>query len=77
MSEWQPIETAPRDGAMVLLFVPDGETDDYDEVLGDYRPQAIFVGYWVSEHHWRLAHYSAFSFDPTHWMPLPRPPDAR
>lgn len=59
MSEWQPIETAPRDGTRVIVFVP--VLDDGD-VLGKslvfeacYRP-------W------------GWGCEPTHWMPLPDPP---
>ena len=63
--EWQPIETAPKDRFHVLLF---GD--------GPGFKQCSFVGYWY-EHDgvW-------FSFDhkpagqPTHWMPLPKAPNA-
>ena len=59
--EWQPIETAPRDGTHILVFnAPFGEVwqvsrraDQWvcvdDEVLGDDNQV-------------------------THWMPLPEPP---
>ena len=61
--EWQPIESAPRDGTEVLLVCVTGDigvcywrTDGKDN-----------QGYWT----WGLGH--SF-FGPTHWMPLPKPP---
>lgn len=72
--EWQPIETAPKDGTPVLLFEWRG--DPWEE------PEAnIFVGEW--DHHrdgelyktqWVCTEYEAFNHNPTHWMPLPPPP---
>lgn len=56
--EWQPIETAPRDGTCVLL----------------YRPEIIFSGYYGGAHAgWRhnAPTSPAMYPKPTHWMPLP------
>lgn len=84
MADWQPIETAPRDGTCVLLFVPGEQSQgQWDEELYDGcggEPEApILVGFWDKDHGrpgpwWQLAHYSAYCFKPTHWMPLPEPP---
>lgn len=70
---WQPIETAPKDGTLVLLYEPDN-----DEELIDAR---IFVGLWNDARDakfygtaWECAEYSAFNHYPTHWMPLPEAP---
>lgn len=71
MSEWQPIETAPRDGSPVLIIDATAKT-----------PQAYF-GHWHGE--WRLGSVEnwydedagyCLGFLPgaTHWMPLPEPP---
>lgn len=66
MGEWQPIETAPKDGSRILLL----------------RRQQIVCGYWRrnwGEPYWAHdAHVvdDARWFPPTHWMPLPDPPDA-
>lgn len=72
MSEWQPIETAPRDGSDILLWL--AASNDPADPIGE-----MVVGYW-------LAYARAFSFavdingkhivagSPTHWMPLPKPP---
>jgi hypothetical protein len=82
--EWQPIETAPKDGAMFLCWVSAvryGETDEGQQYQQDvsqvdfcsWRTQAD-----IPDCGW---------FDPccgqigdqqgvTHWMPLPPPPTA-
>jgi hypothetical protein len=58
---WQPIETAPKDGTIVLVW--DGENMAVaDWVEFPYRPG----GGWMEG-------IEVFS-DPTHWMPLPEPP---
>ncbi len=62
---WQPIETAPKDGTIVLLA---GEFD----YPGDWR---IKMGFWAADDDdWRLCWAS---WPPTHWMPLPEAPDAQ
>tara|TARA_R110000824_G_C14847424_1_gene639740 strand:- start:75 stop:293 length:219 start_codon:yes stop_codon:yes gene_type:complete len=71
MTDWQDISTAPKDGTIVLL-AGDGWID---------------AGAWVSELNdsddpdgwtcWSVAswNYQEWSFArPTHWMPLPEPP---
>ncbi len=73
MSEWQPIETAPKDGTRVLAF--DGSqiiTVDYQE------PSYIGVNNHIKiEESWVQISDSgrATDFYPTHWMPLPGPPE--
>ncbi len=73
---WQPMETAPRDGTLVLLFDPEVVWIDWDaeDERGNVPkvPKPMYVGWWRGC--WELAHYSAFSFRPTHWMPLPEAP---
>jgi len=70
MEEWQPIETAPRDGTGVLLFdneIHEGFWDelDYDEFRG-----APITGWSYGALSW----IDDTNFSPTHWMPLPKPP---
>lgn len=66
MSEWQPIETAPRDGTEVLIYCPPGEhyegmyTAAYDTLMG---------GCWTDN-----ARRTLWPLPATHWMPLPSPP---
>lgn len=72
---WLPIESAPRDGTLLLLIQPEeggelipGLEDDY-KWLSPYT----FTGWW-RDGEWRCAEYSAFDKSPTHWMPIPKPP---
>jgi hypothetical protein len=73
--EWQPIETAPRDGTRILAIV--GENDDrhmshqrgrmfcirYETFGGKFGGWGVYPGYGGAPD-------STF----THWMPLPEPP---
>jgi hypothetical protein len=61
MSEWQPIETAPKDGTTVILFCDRYASPDVADV-GSYEQ-----GQWVM---------NGSGWEPTHWMPLPNPPSA-
>ena len=62
--QWQPIETAPTDGARILLCGKGGKIADgyYGQPDGFANPKQ-FV--------WPYIHAN-----PTHWMPLPTPPIA-
>lgn len=62
-SEWQPIETAPRNGKEILCLCANG---DCHVVYGHYYNGGL-------SHEW--AQFAGDkSFNPTHWMPLPEPP---
>jgi hypothetical protein len=64
MRDWQPIETAPKDADVLLLFA---------------EGWGVQPGYW-DEHRWLcvetqdLTGGSMGDSGPTHWMPLPDPP---
>lgn len=70
---WQPIETAPKDATKIITF-------HGREMLG--------ISYWGRSGRYNRAawqtysttHSAWFSVDhidqPTHWMPLPLPPEA-
>lgn len=63
-SKWQPIETAPRDGTPILGYA-DGKMATVK--WNDYDFWDLFVcGSWAEDGEW----------NPTHWMPLPDPPNA-
>lgn len=65
--DWQPIETAPKDGAEILSFGALGL------VLVRYKEsQVVWLCNW--EHTWDSTPL-AVSHNPTHWMPLPTPPN--
>lgn len=68
MSEWQPIETAPQNYDVVLLYQPSGP--DTAEAVGqghrtDLREHAH--NQWVFQ-------ATGCICEPTHWMPMPDPP---
>lgn len=72
MSEWQKIDSAPKDGTRIIVFLPGFGEDEYDidgwdewtgtayYSYGDWRPEADFSSFYPGEL--------------THWMPLPNPP---
>ncbi len=61
MSDWQPIETAPRDGTKFLAYCENGRmrVDWVDEAQRN-----IYGRFWQEHGDNRY----------THWMPLPAPP---
>ena len=62
--EWQPIETAPKDGTYVLC------TDGKFHYLIKFMPHAELpddLDRW-------LAGIGCEEAKPTHWLPLPAPP---
>ena len=56
---WQPIETAPKNGEMILLGVDSGFR---------FFAQSSF---WMAR---RWVYWEHF-LKPTHWMPMPEPPE--
>lgn len=75
MSEWQPIETAPR-GHILVYGKP------YDLIV-DESTLASYNGPFVHSAHWSEidgcfvvdgGSWLGPFVDPTHWMPLPAPP---
>lgn len=69
MTEWQPIETAPKDGTWVMLHVVGNQPD-----LQSYVPE---IAFWIDDDQgWSCSHeLQAFGKRPTHWIPLPTPPN--
>jgi hypothetical protein len=66
---WQPIETAPRDGTLILVgrFVkkcPHGRAGRVE--VDRWRDGKPYLGFGrFNPHYWPA----------THWMPLPEPPE--
>lgn len=68
--EWQPIETAPKDGTYVLLR--------FEGPFHDQESPGVAVGrHYASGPRWWLTSIWAATTanaEPTHWAPLPEPP---
>lgn len=58
MSEWKPIETAPKDGKEVLACF-----------VGQFSRHIVFVAHANQDG----VHAPGYG-KPSHWMPLPEPP---
>ncbi len=69
MSEWRPIETAPRDGRHFLTYEP----RVYGVRIGRAFVRADHDD-WLS-HVDSCGNSSKGGLRPTHWMPLPEPPN--
>lgn len=72
--KWLPINTAPKDGTKILLYIPEAEG------------VKVKMGYWLDYYEVRYGKKRDFSrwyyemalfetqSDPTHWMPVPKVP---
>jgi len=64
MTEWQPIDTAPKDDGMPIIVYG----------LSEYHKtyEYVHLAYWknYTESWW----FEGEEMYPTHWMPLPAPP---
>lgn len=69
MSAWQPIETAPMDGTLILSASRHQKVDE---------PQVLAVIAWSTrDREWFCpdgADRPTWPWRPTHWQPLPDPP---
>ena len=71
--EWQPIETAPRDGKVFIAYYP-----KQGWVLKSWGPYVWPC--WFHKHvfgqggSWVTGIKDDMFKQPTHWMPLPEPP---
>lgn len=71
--QWQPIETAPKDGTSVRLLSERGNDVGYwcdysgrEPAAKDPESGEVLHGEWSTE---------LGNGEPTHWMPLPAPPN--
>ena len=72
---WQPIETAPKDGTKVDLWV-----------VSEHRAKGErCTAFWAREpfsfaskrESWRGIPHNPMNWKPTHWMPFPDPPSMK
>ena len=71
-NEWQPISTAPKD-EFVLLAGPSGYTTIETVFTTGRMCSDYHAGRWIDHANDDLTDWG---FNPTHWMPLPKPPVA-
>lgn len=71
MSEWQPIETAPKDGTAVLLYSPRMPGLDIGRWYDERGPSSDDPGHPDG---WFGFIFTPWGTEPTHWMPLPASP---
>jgi hypothetical protein len=78
MSEWQPIETAPKDGTEVLLAVGGiVDTGNWQAESPVGLESGVIVDPVLPEGWYGLRGLCPWDgVQPTHWMPLPEPPQA-
>lgn len=91
MSEWQPIETAPKaDIAAVLFFSGRTWTDQNDQpcslgLVRDHSERCEIAFYEAGTWYFAGTGHEVYedwrveggpNYTPTHWMPLPAPPPA-
>jgi hypothetical protein len=71
VADWQPIETCPEN-VSVLIYIPNAE--HYGP--GIYRAIRVNMGTgkrWLTTA-WSCGRDYTANPEPTHWMPLPKPP---
>jgi hypothetical protein len=70
--EWQPIETAPKDGTYLLL------NTRYSEIVIGWFGKDLNIenynGWLYGDGDGYSTGYYYNPINPTHWMPLPKPP---
>lgn len=65
--EWQPIETAPKNGSEVWVY--NGEQERMRWIEGDEYALWVYADELLND-------VDPSPEQPTHWMPLPSPPES-
>lgn len=84
--EWQPIETAPRDGTLINVFKREADLANPSYLPNETPPNKRFCAFfsksdaeWFCSSIWngstRVMSNEFFSKEFSHWMPLPQPPE--
>lgn len=69
MSNWQPIETAPKDWSDIILWCDNADDGD------DVPHEGFFSCEDGGTGQWHFSYGNQPPCEPTHWQPLPDPPD--
>lgn len=72
--DWQPIETAPKDGTAILTVVA-----GFEPSVSQWVDRKVKARWCIDpETFMEQAHFEEYfwntRYEPTHWMPLPAPP---
>ncbi|MXP42947.1 DUF551 domain-containing protein [Allopontixanthobacter sediminis] len=68
--DWQPIETAPKDGTWIVVYDDRFKHSEASYLIARWhRALKVWSGTSNSQGRFALWH------DATHWMPLPAPPE--
>ena len=86
MADWQPIETAPRDGTKIIGAYFTGERErrgdiaavwwqpEFEAFISSCRMMTMAKGYTINGKQSEL--HSPEIESVSHWIPLPEPPQA-
>lgn len=69
MSEWRPIKTASKDATKIIVY---GKPID---PFGRPFPSRVHIAWWEAENHRWIPESMAAWTEPSHWVPLPEPPN--
>jgi len=75
MTEWQPIETAPRDGTVFDVWLGDADASDVDFYCTPGTRRSPGWHWFNDKFRPKVNSLQIPTFvTPTHWTPLPEPP---
>ena len=74
-TQWEPIETAPKDGTLIIVG-REGLSGVWvaryvEQYQSGYVPDNPWFGMLLNTNHISPPYHSSI---PTHWMPMPEPP---
>ena len=72
-SEWKPIDSAPRDGRFIDVWGFGQRFTDVQYKYGDWWQLYTDEDGFIDTRQLKVGHGY---IQPTHWMPLPEPPEA-
>ena len=72
LAGWNPIESAPKDGSRILLFRKGHIVAGY---FNGNKYSKTVKPYWSHDNERIFGTLDARKCAPTHWMPLPTPPE--
>lgn len=78
MTDWQSIETAPKDGTLIDVWLGNAEKSDVELYCAQGDGKRSTGWYWSNgkfRPHMGLRNMMACFVCPTHWMPVPAPPE--